>query len=105
MSKESRLIDTLFSRYPKLFKRETLGPIERKEDCARILFSWREREERKEKREERDDDDGLLRVWKTDDTTIIAPKAFCAVVRAAAAFFFFFFFFCPREDVSASCNG
>jgi len=62
----------------------------------RAFFSRGEREEKR-------DDDGLLRVWKTDDTTN-APKAFRAVVRAAA-FFFFFFFFCPREDVSASCNG
>ena len=65
----------------------------------RAFFSRGEREEKR-------DDDGLLRVWKTDDTTN-APKAFRAVVvrAAAAAFFFFFFFFCPREDVSASRNG
>tara|TARA_A100001037_G_C14768267_1_gene464913 strand:+ start:375 stop:581 length:207 start_codon:yes stop_codon:yes gene_type:complete len=60
----------------------------------RAFFSRGEREER--------EDDGLLRAWKTDDTTNAAPKAFRAVVvvRAAALVFFFF---CPQsEDVSAS---
>ena len=101
MSEESRLIrlslvDTLNSSK----ERHWVQLKERKN--LRAFFSRGERE----KREERDDD-GLLRVWKTDDTTIIAPKAFCAVVvRAAAAFLVFFFFFCPQsEDVSASCNG
>ena len=61
----------------------------------RAFFSRGEREER--------EDDGLLRAWKTDDTTNAAPKAFRAVVVVRAAAAALVFFFCPQsEDVSAS---